>query len=160
MMHDGPNSTGLEEQVAQFDDPRVKLVITEERKKDEGGYFGHHLRALAIKEHVNKTNFIVHTNCDNYYVPGFCEIMLRAWNPGVYGIVCDCLHNYIKWDLMKVSLKRSKVDCGCLMIRASIAKKVGWPGRRHEADWDYLFACTRKHGPKILHVHKPLFIHN
>ncbi len=77
LYHDGPIiRQDVSAKVARIQDRRVSLYNTRKRYND----WGHTLRQLGLnlvcKEEIG--DYVVVTNGDNYYAPGFCDIMLAA----------------------------------------------------------------------------------
>jgi len=164
LVHDGPCPFDLRARIMQSSDARVHLLETAVRYDD----WGHSLRALAInrlaKGNVG-SDWVVHTNGDNYYVPGFCERMLEAVggksSPRPIAAYCDMIHNYWRWTLVRSSLAHGEIDCGALMVDANVSIEVGWPGRQQDADWTYVAGVMARYGDRRFRkVDKPLFIHN
>jgi len=157
LMHDFANTTGLADYLRQINDPRIKYFETPVRYND----WGHSLRALGLKEVADDADFIVHTNADNMYVPGFCEKLIPCFKDYVNGCYCDCLHNYWGWDYLACSLAITRIDCGCMMFRANVAKDIGWPYRIECADWSMIEDACDKYGKDtFVRFPKALFIHN
>ncbi len=156
LIHDGPNSTQLAEQVEHFKDSRIDLYFTDKRYND----YGHSLRGIGLQR-VSNTDYLVHTNADNYYVPKFCEYMLKSFLEGIVAVYCDMLHSHKEWGLLEAQPAFGKIDCGAVMFKVTAALETGWKSRRFEADWDMIAEVLRKYGiNSFKHVNKPLFVHN
>jgi len=135
----------------------IEARHTEKRHND----WGHTLRAKALSEGLPESEFVVHTNADNYYVPIFIEKMLDAFKEETVAVYCDTIHSHHGWKLMASELARSKIDCGCIVWRAEAAIEIGWKHREKDADWSMLNEAIEKYGKEsFVHVPKPLFVHN
>ena len=77
LVHDGPNDLGLAATVAAFNDERIDYSETALRHND----WGHSLRRGALERIAQEKSgdYIVVTNADNYYAPGFLSLMLNAF---------------------------------------------------------------------------------
>lgn len=157
LIHDGPGR-----RLRHVTDERITLAATSQRHND----YGHSLRAFGLRLAAQQNlpgDWIVHTNGDNYYVPGFCEQMLTtaAERPSLVGFYCDCLHNHYGWSVLNACLRIQQIDCGCLMVRREAAVQVGWPGRDFTADWTYIASLVQLHGAEhFVKIPRPLFVHN
>ena len=118
LIHDGPNSTELAKQVEHFQDSRIGLHFTEKRYND----YGHSLRAMGLKL-VTNTDYLVHTNADNYYVPKFCEYMLKSFSEGIVAVYCDMIHSHKEWRLLETQPVFTKIDCGQLCSKLPLLWK-------------------------------------
>lgn len=162
LVHDGPAPAELRRRVAAAADARVHLLESRVRFSD----WGHSLRSLAINRVAKgycSAGWVVHTNGDNYYVPGFVETMLAcaAENPRASAVYCDMLHNYWRWQPIRSTLQFGEIDCGAVMVRTHLACEIGWPGRVEAADWEYVSAVVERCGERrMAHCARPLFVHN
>lgn len=160
LIHDGPINISKTNEL-YWHDSRIQTVIHTEKNNERGNKWGHPLRAKAIESISDiECDWIIHTNADNYYVPGFCKIMVEnSMNSDI--IYCDMIHNHHKWSLMKTKMEVAQVDCGAVMVRSDWAKEIGWPSRRFSADWIYLYSVLSKYpNARKAYVEFPLFIHN
>ncbi len=162
MIHDGP----IKEDFFYWNtDPRISVEVSLPKNKEPGNQWGHPIRARVVNKIVEEKlacDWIVHTNADNYYPPGFCEMMLEAGTRNRSDLVyCDMVHNHKKWVYVKSLVAFGQIDCGAVMVRADWVKEAGWPSRRFEADWDYIAEVYRRH-PRLNSVHVPsaLLVHN
>lgn len=160
LIHDGPNNENLNKIVESFSDKRITYIETPERQ----GKWGHFIRDYALQK-IEKENiagdFIVITNADNYYVPGFVEIMLSKVTPKIIAVYCDMIHSHKKWDIIRSLLKKSNIDCGNFMCRRDVSLKIGWKDYCFSADWLYIQKIVQAYGPGFFaKVSLPLFIHN
>jgi len=148
--------------------------------------FGHDLRDLGIKEQADKYEWLIITNCDNYYVPKFLEYLSRtidsvkcghtsaegvvSWYPsGV--IYFDYIHSHNRGDsssgseygFMSNQFRPCICDIGAFAVRSDIAKEVGFNRRDHDADAGFIqdiinLKDTKEFG--IVRLNKVLFVHN
>ena len=165
LIHDGPPPIPLLHHIKAMDDPRIDFRWTDERANQ----FGHNLREWGIEIAKSDDRYkhqdilgILHTNADNYYTPGFIgharAVIMR--NP-VAAVYCDCIHNYKKWLHLKTELKITCIDLGCMVIRADIAKKFGFPWREHSSDWTLFSKIIKEHGAEAIHkINGIHFVHN
>lgn len=159
LVHDGPNSTGIREFVAMINDPRIEYSETAVHQ----GKWGHYIRANEIHA-LSNTDFVVVTNADNHHVPIYLERMLIGFNlPNTVATYCsDMIHSYVGWVVIPCSLNRGYVDCAGVMVRAEIAKEIGWQDtENHSSDWTYFEGIIKKYGAeKFRKVIGVLLIHN
>ena len=131
------------------------------------GGVGHHTRAPAIE--VANGDWIVLTNSDNLFVSGWLDRLVTTITPELGLIFWDCVHNAWRWSNKGgdgkhpgCQLKRGSIDLSCVAVRSEIAKKVGFPFRDYQGDYNYIATCARecdKRGLKIHHIPEILFIH-
>lgn len=159
LVHDGPATNLPEETKLLLKDSRVRLIETEQRANN----WGHTPRQRALEEISNgvEGDFIIITNSDNYYVPGFIEIMLKHFDKNVQSTYCDMIHNFYSWRNFQTKLEYSFIDCGCLMTRRDAVLKVGWRSTIYEADWIFVSDLIGQFGVNsFAKVGVPLFAHN
>lgn len=185
LIHDGPNSTNLQALIDVINDPRIKYIVTPERKN----IWGHPIRKWAIDnidELAPNTEYIVITNPDNHHTPHYLEYLLKGFkNPSIVASYCSqFVHAYeswqkttivenmtkstdkIDWEVYKYGiidtrLKLGYLDAGCVMVKKNVAKEIGWNSLNHEADWDFFNTIITKYGEdKWQIVRGCLFIHN
>lgn len=158
VVHDGPSIDVIKKQIDNFNDQRIKLVNTDKRYND----WGHTPRSYGLQFVSNKSELLVFTGADNYYVPKFLLYMVNCFsNQRVNGAYCNCIHNYWDWGTINTRLSFGNIDCGCFMIKTSIAKEIGWKHKVHEADWKFIYEVMQKYGRgTLMKVSKTLFVHN
>jgi hypothetical protein len=160
LIHDGPNRQGLAERLRQLADPRIAYFETVKRYND----WGHSLRALALERVAAEPivgDFVVITNGDNYYCPGFVEQMLAGFTDDTIATYCRMSHNHRNWNLIDTRLEHQFIDCGCVMVRRSAVLEVGWRSREHAADWVYVADLLHSFGAEQFRkVSQVLFVHN
>ncbi|MBD3882075.1 glycosyltransferase family 2 protein [Phormidium tenue FACHB-886] len=159
LIHDGPNSTGLQETVEQLKDERVTYHETTTRHND----WGHTLRQEGLEKIKNgfSGDYVIITNADNYYAPCFIESMLKALKRDTVAVYCNMVHSHRSWNIVSSLLRRKFIDCGCVMVKRDVALEVGWQSKDFAADWFYVKDILAKY-PKssFSKVNKPLFVHN
>lgn len=150
---DGP----YEANMGHLDRDDVRLVTNVK----EGGV-GHSTRGPGIAAATG--DWIVLTNADNLYAHGWLCRIVPEMQAGV-GLVSWGVSNSI-WkysSTYKVEMKRASIDMGCVAVKSEIAKRVGFPYRNYDGDWDYIEACwdwCKKTGQRHVHIPETLFIHN
>jgi GT2 family glycosyltransferase len=160
LIHDGPNSTGLQERLEQLNEPRVRYYKSSRRYDD----WGHSLRDLGLKHIENEPiegDFVVITNADNYYCPGFLKIMLAAFEASLVAVFCPMIHDHHGWRLLDAQLEHKHIDCGCVMVRREAALETGWTSREYAADWVYISQLVTRYGShRLKKIDNVLFVHN
>ncbi len=161
LIHDGKCPDELRRAIAPRRDGRVYLRETDDRFND----WGHTLRQIGLNmlsKEMIPADWVVITNGDNYYVPGFVASMLAAVKDRpMLAAYCDVSHNYWGWNSLRTCLAHGEIDCGCLMVRKDVAIDVGWRGREVAADWTYCADIINAVGAKAFaKVDRILFVHN
>lgn len=157
LIHNGPDSGDVEDVVNKFNDYRVEYTQT----PTHTGNYGHAIRAEYLQK--VKSEFVVITNPDNYYVPSFIEYMLASFRPDTVGVYCgQMVHSYVHWGVIECSLKRGYIDCGNMVLRTQLAKSVGWNNIiDHSADWLFFNDLIKAYGiRRFVKRVGALFIHN
>jgi len=185
--HDGKDFMGLESQLLDYSlkDLAIGNLFWHNTEK-RMNQFGHDLRDLGIKEQADKYEWLIITNCDNYYVPKFLEELNMMVNHfgidrGVdqnynyflpAGVVLfDYVHSHNRVDsssggtygFMNNQFRPSICDIGAFAVRSDIALEVGFNRRDHDADGGFIqeildLQPTKSFG--IVKLPKVLFIHN
>ena len=164
LLHDGPVSP-LAHSYCEFfkTEPRIRFIETPRRLEQ----WGHPLRELGYNYISDDSDFIIHTNADNYYLPTFLNEMIKTIRPQDVGIFCDCLHSHHNYkDIFKAKLCRAGIDLGCMMFRTRVAMEAGFKHRNFEADWEFFEEVVERYSDKlfgdqgIAYLMKPLFVHN
>ena len=157
-VHDGPNSIKLELKIEALNDPRIKFIETPEHR----GNWGHYIRQEYLQKFVG--DYVVITNADNYHVPVYIERMLAGFtSDNIVATYCSAMvHSYTNWGVIPCQLKRGYIDCAGVMVRAEVAKSVGWSDiESHSSDWTYFLEIIKKYGTGSFKVVKgTLLIHN
>lgn len=127
----------------------------------EGGV-GHHTRGPGIE--AARGEWIVLTNADNYFMSGWLDLVSRYTNdPAVGMIYWNCVNNLWQWSARDSFLARGKIDLSCVAVRSEISKKIGFPFREYDGDWDYIEACkneVEKQGLRTNCIPCVLCVHN
>ena len=159
IMYDGKPPESIYGIMEFYNDPRINFKHSKRRKQN----YGHPNRKTMLEEvDANDNDLILLTNEDNMYVPIFVEAMLKTAVKGVGFVMCDILHSYIHFDVMKVELRVDHIDMGAFCVRSDVAKKVGFNHVNFSADGRYAEDCGKyctEHNLEILHIQRPLFIH-
>jgi hypothetical protein len=158
LIHDGPSENGMRSYIP--DDARIKYIETDNRI----GNWGHKYRQWAL-ESLELGDYVTITNADNYYVPVFIEYMLRGFKKSHTAVATYCesmVHSYKAWDVIKCKFERGFIDCGGVMVKADIAKEIGWRiTDEHSADWVYFSDIASKYSQRnFIPVKGALFVHN
>lgn len=125
--------------------PEVRFV---ERENEED--WGHGKRAAGIE--LATGEWIGFFNHDDAYDPTYLERMLSAADG--HDVV------YCAWNEQPgcdFSIYRS--TAGNFVVRAGLAKRVGWMSRRYEADGDFIEALKAE-GARVARVDDVLYHHN
>lgn len=126
------------------------------------GGVGHNTRGPGIE--AASGAWIALTNADNYYVPGWLDRVVSAFEPDVGIIYWNIVHNAWRWGINDgVRLERGRIDLSALIVRAEIAKEVGFPWREYESDWTYIEACValaRKKKMRVVFIDEYLSVHS
>ena len=161
IIHDGPPPPDVEEVIAMYKDPRINFTFTEK----VNGHWGHPNRNIVLRTfNLTRHEFVLMTNDDNYYVPDFVRMFLREGRANDVGFVyCDTVHSYHKYSVMKTEVRENHIDMGSFMVRMDVAKKIGFNHLHLSADGTYAVECAnycRLRHLRLVHVAKPLFVHN
>jgi hypothetical protein len=144
-----------------YRDPRVQFQETPQ----VNGFWGHPNRQMGLKQlALNHHDYVLITNDDNIYVPVFVEYFLKECKRGDVGFVyCDTIHSYMKYEILKTELRENYIDMGSFIVKVDVAKRVGFNYIHLSADGLYAEQCAnycRLRRLAIIHIQKPLFIHN
>jgi GT2 family glycosyltransferase len=161
VIHDGPAPDEMVIYMREYEeDKRITFIET----PSVNGSFGHPNRDLQLRKlPFNHSDYLLITNDDNYYVPKFVEMMLRVCTSRVGLVFCDTLHSYLEYRVLQSQLRIDYIDMGSFITRLDIAKKIGFKNTNHSADGTFAVECgalCRKMALKIIHIDKPLFVHN
>jgi hypothetical protein len=163
LVHDGEPDikTSLELDNLWCKDDRIQYLKTDKRYND----WGHTPRERGLKQISKESSYVVISGGDNYYVPTFLELMVKACKENTIAVYCDLIHNHeragVSYRKMDSSLSFGNIDCGNIMVRSDVAKEVGFTTKGFAADWDYINAVILKYGTgNIVHIPNVLFIHN
>lgn len=156
LIHDGPNTIGLQVLIEAINDDRIKYIESPAHK----GFWGHSYRAEYLQKAEGQ--YILITNADNHHTPVYLEYMLKGFADGVVATYCDSMvHSYKAWQVIPCMLQRGYLDCAGVLVKTEAAKAVGWHSLEHSADWLYFQGLMNKYGPKsFVKIKGCLLIHN
>jgi hypothetical protein len=166
VIHDGqdPDTCELVGRYTRVHPIKFEYLQTDIRYND----FGHSLRGIGIDR--ADTEFVLLTNGDNYYAPRFVEFMFRGIDEyGLDVILCDMVHSHQNpgymiqgsYGFFRTLPLRNCVDIGCLIARASMAKKVGFRNKSFYGDAIYCEDLLDS-APRVVvgKIRKILLVHN
>jgi GT2 family glycosyltransferase len=160
IIHDGPTPQEITKVVTEFQDERLILCESKERK----GKWGHPNRKMMLEKIAcNPDDPILITNDDNFYIRTFVDKMLTGMTKSVGMVYCDMLTNYYDYDIIRCIPKVNYIDMGAFVVRADIAKKVGFNSVKIQADGEYceeVVKYCKENNYRVLKIDKVLFIHN
>jgi hypothetical protein len=160
IIYDGLAPVEIQEVIGLTEDPRIHFYCTERRY----GNFGHpNRRQMLSKLAAEKDDYILMTNDDNYYVPKYVELMLNACSRSIGIVSCNTVHSHFGYDVHYSRLFEGGIDMGAFIVKFPIAKMVGFNHDHFSADGLYAQECAtmaRTEGLDIIHITKPLFVHN
>jgi hypothetical protein len=160
IVHDGKAPKSIKDIVSSYDDSRISFKETSSRREK----WGHPNRRDALNEILCRSDdYILITNDDNYYVPTFVEKMLSSVDVVTGMVVCDMLHSYLGYAPMQSHIRENAIDMGSFIVRADIAKKVGFAHDHFSADGRYAVDCftyIKKNNYTAKFHRNPLFVHN
>jgi len=160
IIHDGEAPQDVKEVIALYDDPRI--IYTETEKVN--GFWGHPNRSAMLQAiETNPKDFILMTNDDNYYVPIFVQTFLGQETPRIGLIFCNTVHSYMGYNVLQTRVAENYIDMGSFVVRADVAKKVGFNHKHLSADGRYAIECAdycRAKKLMIVQINRPFFIHN
>lgn len=160
IIHDGPAGDRICEIIADYKDSRIKFFNSQKRL----GNYGHpNRRQVLEKLACDPNDFILMTNDDNYYVPVFVEYMLNHATRLVGIVSCNTIHSHFQYRIHESRLVESGIDMGAFIVRAQIAKIVGFRYEDFSADGKYAEECAntaRAYKLEIVHIPKAIFVHN
>lgn len=165
LYHDGPASHGEFSLRLLPRDWRIQYKV---RTVNSGNRWGHPLRTEAIQQIKEgklfpETTHVVVTNADNYYVPGFCERMLRPFknDPITIATYSQLLgHNYQDWRLIETQFMLGHCDPCAFMFRKEAACRFGWEGAEETSDWNYVEKIYKTYKHRFRKIDGCLVIHN
>lgn len=161
IIHDGPNQKLQNELNKENYLIKDKIEFIQHPFRTEN--YGHLLRKWSL-DNVVKNDYVLLTNGDNYYTPNMIEEVSEKtedliYFDAVHSHPTKVNHNKSTYGYFNSQLKRSHVDMGNVVIRSSLAQKVGFNSIGYAADWDY-FEEVLKLSPTICKIDKVLFVHN
>ena len=106
--------------VETLQDPRISFKAT----KNIGGHFGFPNRDMMLREiEADDSDFVLHTNDDNQYMPTFIDSFLRNCTCETGFIYCDTIHSYMNYGILLTEIKVGYIDMGSFIVRYDVAKK-------------------------------------
>jgi hypothetical protein len=78
-------------------------------------------------------------------------------------VYCDTVHSYTQYDVLKTEVREGHIDMGSFAVRLDVARKIGFRHIHFSADGTYAMECAnycRMRRLRLVHIAKPLFIHN
>ena len=151
VIHDGPSVQFGKIMEPYLSDPRIDYMLTDKRHND----WGHSLRKIGI-ERIGDSEYTLIANADNYYCPIFIEAMCNGDEDLVY---CNLVHDHWDYQARESELRRRAVDCGNVVIRTELLKRVGWNHFDYAADW-HVISEVLATGATTRKVSACLFVHN
>ena len=129
------------------------------------GKWGHpNRRSMLEKIEAEASDYILITNDDNYYIPGYVKLIQQHMKPGVGMIYYNTLHSYFNYTVHTSQLRVGRIDMGAFVVRADVAKAVGFRHDVEVADGMYCEECAAyctDHGLLMTYIPGIVpFIHN
>jgi hypothetical protein len=161
IVNDGPAPTEMTDFLAHhFNDDRIDFRSTPQ----VNGAWGFPNRKMMIQEiQCDPNDFILVTNDDNEYLQPFVEFFLNSCQSDVGFVYCNTIHSYMGYEILHTEVRSCYIDMGSFIVRADVAKKVGFNHQHEQADGAYAEECAaecRARGLRIVQVNKSLFCHN
>jgi glycosyltransferase involved in cell wall biosynthesis len=141
------------------EDDRIKFTILPERYND----WGHTPRNYGL--HDAKEDWVIMTGEDNYYTPVFVDHFLDAAksSPSVKFVFCDMIHNWTNFQYHHIKCKPQygSMDIGNFMTKTEYAKQLKLNTKNIAADAEFMYEYLKSFPiGDILHIEKPLYVHN
>jgi glycosyltransferase involved in cell wall biosynthesis len=160
VIHDGINED-LKKELNQEGYLSEKIVFIQHPHRT--GKYGHLLRKWGL-DNLELSDYVLITNGDNYYTPTMIEEVSKRNEDLIY---FDLVHshntpinqNRDSYGYMNSILQNSCVDIGNVVVKSSLAKKVGFQSTEFAADWIYINSVLNQK-PTIFKINKILFVHN
>ena len=160
MLYDGWASDDVWRTVELYDDPRIKYLQSEERNQQ----YGHPNRKKFLEDlDPDPLTYILLTNDDNYYVPVMVQKVLDVINPNVGFVYWDTVHSHFDYDVLKSHIRVDRIDIGSFVVRADVAKTIGFNNFSLNGDGYYAEECAAyciDHKLSIEYIPKVLLVHN
>jgi proteasome lid subunit RPN8/RPN11 len=162
VIHDGPPAEDFQIMKKLYDDQeRIGFFDTDVRF----GCYGHLNRKMMLESlSGGSEDFVLITNCDNYYVPFFVQMMMQEAHRDVGIVYCNTVHSHQNYDMQVSKLELSGIDMGAFIVRLSVAQHIGFKHIHYPAaDGLYAEECRdycRANNLRTVHINKPLFVHN
>jgi hypothetical protein len=161
IMYDGPPPEDIKQVMDLYNsEKRIHFMCSSHRN----GNYGHPNRRKALAKLSGfPDDFVLLTNDDNYYVPVFVEYMMQQATRTVGMVICNTVHSHFQYKVHESKPIENSIDMGAFWVRLPIAKAVGFNWDDFSADGKYAEECAnacRCNGLEVVHVYKPLFVHN
>lgn len=160
LVHDGKATEGFKAFKDLYPDNRVFLY----EETEHSGNYGHAIRAKYLKALSYRSEYVIISNIDNYYMPVFLEKAIESLqaNPRAVATYCSqIVHNYTGFKVMNCRLQRGLIDCGQVMLKFDEAASVGWNSLDHSADWFFFEDVAKKYGGNsFVRFDGCYFVHN
>jgi len=159
VIHDGPVPQAIYDLISRRN--RVHFRET----SAVNGKWGHpNRRSMLERIEADASDYILITNDDNYYIPGYVELIQQHMKPGVGMIYYNTLHSYFNYTVHTSQPKVGRIDMGAFVVRADVAKAVGFRHDVEVADGMYCEECASycmAHGLQMVYIQGIVpFIHN
>lgn len=152
LVHDGPhdkNQFDMKKFLEIHQDDRIIYHETQQRRQQ----YGHPIRRDTLEDMkkgilFSDVDFVNITNADNYYAPGFCQLMLKGFSSDeILATYCSHIsHSYVTWSLMQMMLRLGSIDICSLVFRKTAACDIGWNSMEHSSDWTFISQMMTKYG--------------
>jgi len=160
VIQDGMEFKETQKFIKALRDPRVTFTAT----KKVNGHYGFPNRDMMLKKIKGEpSDFVLHTNDDNQYVPVFVDMFLRNCNDKTGFICCNAIHNGFGYEVLDTGIKVGHIDMGSFIVRLDVARAIGFSQVVEVADGIYAEECAAecwKRGLDRKKISKPLFVHN
>jgi hypothetical protein len=160
LVHDGKATEGFKAFKDLYTDKRIFLY----EEPEHSGNYGHSIRAKYLRALSYRSEYVIISNIDNYYMPVFLEKAIESMqaNPRAVATYCSqIVHNYTGFKVMNCRLARGYIDAGNVMLKFEEAASVGWNSTDHSADWFFFEDIAKKYGVNsFVRFEGCLFTHN
>lgn len=138
-------------------DQRIKFTELNGPHRD----WGHTPRNYGL-EHATE-EWVVMTGDDNYYMPVFVDHFLNSVTPKTTFVFCDMIHNWTDYQYFHIQSKPrlGSIDIGNFMTKRINSQQMRINTKIEQADGLFVEEYMRKFpGGEIVHISKPLYVHN
>lgn len=122
---------------------------------------GHNTREAGIQAATG--DWVYLTNSDNFLCHGWLHSVVQCCLPQYGMVIWNVVSNLWTWTAPTAALSWGQIDLSSVLVRADIAKEVGFPGREYDSDWEYINACEKLCRQKRLlpiFIRETLSVHN
>lgn len=124
--------------------------------------WGHTAREYGLMN--CKSEWVLMTGDDNYYVPKFIQEFTDAINSvdNCGFVFCNMVHDHKKYQVIDSRIERKFIDIGNFISKTELGKTIGFKFRDYGADWHYINAYQNKYKNdyKFIKLNKILYVHN